>query len=97
MIEHNRGMKRLWLSMATVVLLPSGCTPGSKPSRPTSSAEKPPAESAANLQAKSPEKQPVHRRVDEFNLPLEIEMEAPEAPPDVQKPSPPIKEQPNSP
>ncbi len=45
---------------------------------------------------KPPEKPPLkpqaHVRVDEFNLPLEITIDAPKVPPEIERPSPPIRD-----
>ena len=37
--------------------------------------------------------QPAKGRVDDFNLPLVIEIETPEVPPEIQEPSPPIEDE----
>jgi hypothetical protein len=57
------------------------------PSPPT--AEKPPAKPEPAKTSSGP-------RVDQFNLPLEIQVETPEVPPEIQGPSPPIKEEPKT-
>jgi len=59
-------------------------TSTSTPSPPT--AEKP----AANPE---PARAPSGPRVDQFDLPLEIDVETPEVPPEIEGPSPPIKEE----
>ena len=52
-------------------------------------AEKPPVKP-------EPARTPSGPRVDQFNLPLEIDIEMPEVPPEIQGPSPPIKEESNT-
>jgi hypothetical protein len=65
-------MGRLGLPVAVVVLLLGGCTPKSEPPRRASPA------SSAEVKKPSPV---VH---DDFNLPLVIQIETPEAPPEIQ-------------
>jgi hypothetical protein len=93
----------LWLVLAILMPLLSSCTPRSEPRGPTAvssshvkslrpvAAEKPVTLPAGKAVTKQP-----HLR-DDFNLPLVIKMEVPEAPPEIQKPSPPIQEPPKSP
>ncbi len=83
-IGDNRGMGRLWLPLAIGVLLQSGCAPRSEPPPPAPSVSTPVVE-----------KPPPSPR-DEFNLPLVIYMETPETPPEIQNPSPPIRQTPES-
>jgi hypothetical protein len=56
---------------------------------------------AAKPAAKPPQKaaarQPARRLWDDFDLPLVIELQVPEAPPEIRKPSPPIQAQPKLP
>ena len=81
------------LTVVIVVVLLSGCTPASKPSGPTSEAPPFDAKKPPSITAESPAaKQPAHRVRDDFNLPLMIHMEVPETPPEIEKPSVPIKE-----
>jgi hypothetical protein len=86
-------------------LLLSGCLPQSKPSGPptaiSSSHAKGPRPGASEKPVATPARkvlsqQPPRLR-DDFNLPLVIEMEAPEAPPEIAKRSPPIHEPKKSP
>ena len=99
-----------WLAVATVGLGLCDCTPREPPSGavPVATAAKPapagtekPAERpppAAIGKAALPAKKPAVPRVyDFFHLPLQIVMEAPEVPPEIVGPSPPIKEGPPTP
>ena len=86
-------MKRPGLPAMIVVVLLGGCTPASEPPRPTSQAPSFDAKKSLPIAAESlVAKQSAHRVLDDFNLPLVIDMEVPETPPEIQKPSVPIKE-----
>jgi hypothetical protein len=94
----------LWLVLAILMPLLIGCKPPSEPQGPTAvssshakslrpvAAEKPAAQAAAKAVVKQPP-----RLRDDFNLPLVIKMEVPAAPPELQKPSPPIQKPSKSP
>jgi hypothetical protein len=64
------------------------------PAKPPEKLVVKPFEKSAEKQAES---QPAHRLLDDFNLPLVIHMEAPEVPPEIENPSPPIQQKPESP
>ena len=64
---------------------------------PMASTGAPPPPTAEKPAAKpEPAGTPSGPRVDQFNLPLEIHIETPEVPPEIQGPSPPIKEEPKT-
>jgi hypothetical protein len=86
-IDDNRGMGRLWLPLAIVGLLITGCASKSEPSAPA------PGGSTSATEQPAGTNEPAHRWRDDFNLPLVIEIAVPDVPPEIQKPSPPIKEE----
>jgi hypothetical protein len=96
-----------WLPVATVGLLLGGCVPQCEPppsappspavKEPVPTAVEKPAEKPADKQTNPVEKPPAARTTDDFNLPLVIVMEAPETPPEIRGPSPPIKAEPAPP
>ncbi len=55
-------------------------------------ATKPPSTETEKPSDKKPPKKPVEELFDSFRLPLIIRLIPPEVPPEIQKPSPPIKE-----
>jgi len=91
------------LLIAGAVLGLAGCAAQSEPpeappakssapagQRPPAMAAKPGAQPAVPAAGK----RPAPRLRDDFDLPLVIEIHPPEVPPEIQKPSPPIKEEP---
>ena len=99
MIRDNRGMGRLCVALAIVMLLLGGCSPAAKPSHPTTASPPAPvpgpspavAEKPATKPGKAAAGQPPRLR-DDFSLPLVIQLNSPPVPPGIQKPSPPIQE-----
>jgi hypothetical protein len=96
-------MQDRWLWAVAVVVWLGGCAPErDQPSLPSASlapavppaAKKSPPAAVEKSAARSAEKQSAAPKVDSFGLPLVIEIKVPEAPPEIQKPSPPIKEEP---
>lgn len=99
-------MREFWLPIAAVVLLSGGCSPKSELPRSTpsfssrkaeKSTTKPHAEPKTKAGEWPAEKVQTGRLFDDFHLPLVIEITPPEVPPEIQGPSPPIKEEPNPP
>jgi hypothetical protein len=71
----------------------SAVSPSDVRIRPPVTAAKP----AAKPPQKAAARQPARRLWDDFDLPLVIELQVPEAPPEIRKPSPPIQAQPKLP
>ena len=71
-----------WMPVIGVALLLGGCAPQKEP---------PPAATTAKTVD-----EPGSRLTDDFGLPLVFTIEVPEVPPELQGPSPPIKEEPAS-
>lgn len=95
-------MERQWMLVATVVLSLVGFAAKSEPAGIASpicspDVKKPLLPAAAEKPAVKPAEKPAERRiagclVDEFNLPLVIELEVPKVPPEVQRSSSSVKE-----
>jgi hypothetical protein len=104
-VRDNPGMERMGLVMSMLLL--GGCASKSEPAQyapPASSheirnpraagAEKRTAKELFDIATRSALE---NRRRDDFDLPLAIQVDVPEVPPEIRNPSPPIKEQPKQP
>ena len=86
-------MESRWLPLTAMVLLVGGCASDTAPPSPVGG---PPGVSrAADLGSTSGEKNPHSPKVDDFGLPLEIVLDVPEVPKEIEGPSPPIQPEPN--
>ena len=79
-------MEKRWLTLAVATLLLTGCT--SKNAPPAGPPD------PAKTSGQPGVKQHKSVRVDDFGLPLEINIEVPETPKEIQGPSPPIRKAP---
>jgi hypothetical protein len=106
-IWDNRGMGRHWLPLTMAVLFFWGCAPSetprpaahssSLPARPPAVVKKPPAGvvlSPSDL-AKLYPAHPAKPGRDEFDLPLVIDIETPEVPPEIKQPLSPTEQKPD--
>jgi hypothetical protein len=105
---HNGGMTSPWLSVVLVLALAYGCSTADErpPVRKSPPAAKSVdaaakravygdgtlAEALAQAQ-KTGGMQPKNQKVDKFGLPLMIELDAPDVPPEIRNPSPPAKQE----
>jgi hypothetical protein len=88
-------MERLWLPVAMVLLAAVGCVTDEEPQPPRC------ARSPSNAASAKPQSQitgqigahqvNLKHPFDEFKLPLVIRMDAPEVPPEIKRPSPPVE------
>jgi hypothetical protein len=100
-----------WLSVAVAVAaFEGGCSdrPAQTPVVKTASAQTPVAKTppaktappktppAKSAPAKTPQKGAAERTTDDFGLPLVIVLDVPETPPEISRPSPPIREEPRN-
>jgi hypothetical protein len=98
------GTGRLSITLSMSMVLLGGCTPCGEPSQyaPPASSHEIRNPRAAGTETRSAKElfeiatrgALEHRRRDDFDLPLTIQVDVPEVPPEIQRPSPPIKEQP---
>ncbi len=79
--------------MAIAMALTAACSPKSVP--PVRTVHRPAAvDHLATVDRPATADRPLAAKVDDFGLPLEIDIQVPETPKEIQGPSPPIKEEP---
>lgn len=87
---HNSGMGRSWLLPTMLVMFWAGCSPPPESPRPPSKGK---VAASQATDRRTPDAKPADRPlVSRFNLPLEIHIEAPEVPPEIERPSKPIEQ-----